>query len=498
MENPPRPSTPLPLLLAPSPPTSPGLSERKIDVVKSERKDTPARALKAIALPNTPPSSPPQLGPGSSEEPESPSPLGVFSVAQLKIRLGLETETPKCGAMTRKERGCRNPRRATEKDELDQALTALLNLTQSSPELPQRLTKLASLVHCHMHDYSTALGRRVVSWSDLFPLGDLDAKIFSAMKRIRDELPEASKTCIGISSKKKQCRLKLSGKTVQTMSHSIQEILKPQVFLRDEVLEIWIQHLREAAFCCYHKNQCLSKAAGWIKAIKTARSLLESSPPPPDTADATNKTTPDQLDTVSSTLREIAKHWKVTGYDTSPLRILSSESWNVKDWSSEKYQDRILVVLENLEGEERRGYVYVYEIKGNEGYVKVGYTEKKTAQERMNEWSETCNRQITGIYPRPVGLERRIHSPALVEILCHADLRTCRVRVDCEACLHPHSEWFQTSPQEAVDVVEKWSRWIDETAGQPGWRDEIKAIVLESADMEHCLESLLQIKICDD
>ncbi|PYI18901.1 hypothetical protein BO99DRAFT_150096 [Aspergillus violaceofuscus CBS 115571] len=206
---------------------------------------------------------------------------------------------------------------------------------------------------------------------------------------------------------------------VQTMSHSIQEILKPQVFLHDEVLKIWIQHLGEAAFCRYHNKQCLDKAAGWIKAFESTRSLLESSPPPPDTADATNKTTQDQLDTVNSTLLETAKHWKVTGYDTSPLRFLSSESWNVKDWSSESYQKRISDVLGKLEAEEREaargtilgGYVYVYEIKGNEGYVKVGYT-KKTARKRMDEWSESCNRQITGLYPRPMDLERRIQSPA--------------------------------------------------------------------------------------
>jgi hypothetical protein len=126
------------------------------------------------------------------------------------------------------------------------------------------------------------------------------------------------------------------------------------------------------------------------------------------------------------------------------------------------------------------GYVYAYEVEGNNGYVKIGYT-TRSVTDRHNEWSFDCNRQTKSLYPpltaaanisssaaattpaaRPVATETAILVPHArrIEALCHAELDHRRIRIYCGACLKQHIEWFNVSAAEVTAVIQKWSRWM--------------------------------------
>jgi hypothetical protein len=58
------------------------------------------------------------------------------------------------------------------------------------------------------------------------------------------------------------------------------------------------------------------------------------------------------------------------------------------------------------------GYVYAYEVEGNPGFVKIGYT-GFTAQKRFDD---------IAFYPIPINTSNTIKNSKLVEALCHAQL----------------------------------------------------------------------------
>lgn len=108
--------------------------------------------------------------------------------------------------------------------------------------------------------------------------------------------------------------------------------------------------------------------------------------------------------------------------------------------------------------DQKDGHVYLYEVEGNKGLVKIGYTGRSTEM-RHKEWSFDCNREPKILYP--------IHSSSVmvpnasrIEALCHAELKHRRIRIYCKACLKQHTEWFEISPAEAIAVIQKWSIWI--------------------------------------
>jgi hypothetical protein len=105
------------------------------------------------------------------------------------------------------------------------------------------------------------------------------------------------------------------------------------------------------------------------------------------------------------------------------------------------------------------GHVYMYEVEGNKGFVKIGYT-AHSVEERHQEWAFDCNRAPKALYPIPSSTVAAVLNARRVETLCHAELDHRRIRIYCKGCLKPHLERFDIPSAEAIGVIQKWSNWM--------------------------------------
>jgi hypothetical protein len=103
------------------------------------------------------------------------------------------------------------------------------------------------------------------------------------------------------------------------------------------------------------------------------------------------------------------------------------------------------------------GYVYVYEVEGNEGFVNIGFT-TQTIKARSGQWKSECGRVPKVLYP--LGAAKKIPHANRVEGLCLAELKYRNLTVICEACPKRHIEWVQVPAAEAIAVIQKWTKWI--------------------------------------
>jgi hypothetical protein len=104
------------------------------------------------------------------------------------------------------------------------------------------------------------------------------------------------------------------------------------------------------------------------------------------------------------------------------------------------------------------GFVYVYEVLGNEGFVKIGYT--TDLETRLGKWRFDCNREVKVLYPIPAASAETVRNAPQVEALCHAELRHRKTTIYCDSCLRKHIEWFEISTAEAIAVVRKWEQCV--------------------------------------
>ncbi|MCJ1387148.1 hypothetical protein MMC17_010277 [Xylographa soralifera] len=173
-------------------------------------------------------------------------------------------------------------------------------------------------------------------------------------------------------------------------------------------------------------------------------------------------------------------------YDTSAFEILA----HVNRLASPTLSHKLIYtkISRPLDAQDLHdGYVYAYEVDGNNGYVKIGYT-TRSVTDRHDEWLFDCNRQTKSLHPPPPPLPAaaaaattNISSDAAaattpatrpaatavltpharrIEALCHAELDHRRIRIYCGACLKQHVEWFDVSAAEVTAVIQKWSRWM--------------------------------------
>lgn len=106
----------------------------------------------------------------------------------------------------------------------------------------------------------------------------------------------------------------------------------------------------------------------------------------------------------------------------------------------------------------------MYQVDGNDGFVKIGFT-SKPIQQRLDEWEADCNRKPRLLYPLPSAGAKPILHAAHVEALCHAELNWFRARIECKTCIKQHIEWFKVSPddvalEQVIAVVRKWWWWM--------------------------------------
>ncbi|GIJ99645.1 hypothetical protein Aspvir_003646 [Aspergillus viridinutans] len=115
-----------------------------------------------------------------------------------------------------------------------------------------------------------------------------------------------------------------------------------------------------------------------------------------------------------------AEYWPAA-YDVSPLSIIE-RSDRLNDYKSpyDKIKRQARSPLDAKLGDLKDGFVYLYEVEGNNGFVKIGYT-SRTTDERHEEWAFACNRTPKLLYPDSPN-RQKVPCARRVEALCHAEL----------------------------------------------------------------------------
>lgn len=462
----------------PSPPNSPPQTKAPIPRLPRVSGDR-ARPPGAVSTaPLSPPATPPRQSSASTvhEQPIE----GNVNAATLRTRLGLGNG--RCGAITKLGRPCRSWSPAANRVGVISQLESMINLTHSSKELEAALDKLVMLVHCKNHDSGLPKKSRIEAWKMEFPVGEASTTnpATSAEKRIRKALDLESTQCIGVlGSTDSRCAGGIGGQRVKNCAATIDEIVNPDVYLDDAYLDDLLKVLETNMYCPQHINeQPLKMVASWKSSIveileehlvkfaesgapertgspSRAPNIQESGSPPTKRSDVLVLRSGSQ--SIPNFDRDLSKFWPAA-YDTSPFEIIE-RSAGLADYKSSYDMINREMTRELGEKDQINGHVYMYEVEGNKGFVKIGYT-ARLVEDRLREWDFHCNRAPRALYPIPSSTVAKVPNARRVEALCHAELDHRRIRIYCKACLKQHLEWFEIPSAEAIAVIQKWSNWM--------------------------------------
>ncbi|KAI4262947.1 MAG: hypothetical protein L6R42_001883 [Xanthoria sp. 1 TBL-2021] len=473
-----------------SPPHSP--PQAKLDVSKARRElenELHSSGAASSLLP-TPPTSPARNASDlMPKEKEPPKNENQMNISNLKSRLDLDGW--RCGGLTKKEKPCTLSIPEENRDRISSQIESMITRTLPPLELESELDKLVMLVHCHHHDHGYPKDLRIDAWTTAFPVIDDDTKlVVSVQKQIKKALGPVSTLCIGVTLKGIRCKQKVGGQKVQNCTKRIDEIVKPEVYSQDAYLDGLLKDLETNMYCHLHMNkQPLKNVASWKSSITEIRNKAESellqsignsapegleslirSENSQDTKNLSTKKsnnflwqnrglqTPRSSRSLSTELdRDPATSWQ-EAYDTTAFNIIARND-RLTDYQSSYCLVRSEVTKPlNLE-DQKDGHVYLYEVEGNKGFVKIGYTGRST-EIRHREWGFDCNRDPKVLYPTDYGSALVVPNARRIEALCHAELDHRRIRIYCQGCLKQHIEWFEISPAEAIAVIQKWSKWM--------------------------------------
>ncbi|SPJ73996.1 uncharacterized protein FTOL_03726 [Fusarium torulosum] len=452
-----------------SPPQTPGVPGNE---------NRPARAVSFSPL--SPPTTPPKQSSAFTLDEKQPAEKRV-NAATLRTRLGLDNKW--CGAPAKTKRPCGKWSPAANRAGVTSQLESMIHLTQSSMELEAALDKLAKLVHCKSHDSGLPKKDRIEAWKETFPIGEASATNPTTLveKRIRKVLVLESTQCIAVvDSADLRCERRIGGQRVNNCALTIDKIVNPDMYLNHSYLEGLLKVLETNMYCCQHINeQPLQKVASWKSSIveileEHLTKLAETGAPEetggpsgaqntqgPSASPSTRRS--DEIESRSESLstlnfdRDLSTYWPAT-YNTSPFVIIV-KSDRLDDYKSSYDIVKREMTRELHEKDQRDGHVYMYEVEGNPGFVKIGYT-TRSVEERLQEWDFDCNRAPKSLYPIPSSTAAAIPNARRVEALCHAELDHRRIRIECDRCLKPHLEWFEIPSTEAIAVIQKWSNWM--------------------------------------
>ncbi|KAL6824266.1 T5orf172 domain-containing protein [Trichoderma sp. SZMC 28015] len=429
-----------------------------------------------------------------------------IDLSVLKYRLNLQEG--RCGCLTQQGKPCKMPTPKENRTKVDSLIESMVALTQSSMELEDRLRKLAELVHCHFHPYERHIEDRVEKWTSIFPTGDakpsipLEKRITIALRR--DYAHCNNRYCIGKTSKQEDCRSKLDGQTMQNYTKTIDEIIQSVACFDDTKVEYLLKVLACNGLCDHHQYQSSKHIELWTSRLVEIRSTyqaktkqLANSSCTLDGSDVSSTTsTTSQPETVqnpmlkNSTEHDLEKRVDLTpidlalpppdrywteAYDESPFKIIKRRD-SPQDPKSSYTEIKANAVrpLEEKWGDLKKGFIYLYTVKGNERLVKIGYTTRNPAT-RHEEWKLSCNREPKSLYESSI-----VPNARRIEALCHAELDYCRISVYCTGCSIQHIEWFEMTPDDAISVIQKWSKWMEshpytETSPESGLKWALKA-----------------------
>jgi hypothetical protein len=366
-------------------------------------------------------------------------------------------------------------------------------------ELEGELDTLAKFVHCKRHESGLPKRNRIEAWIQIFPMGEASAAI-SIEKEILKLLDLQSPQCIRVvDDTGTRCEQKIGGQRVSHCASTIAESIKQEIYLNKFYLNGLLEVLETNMYCPEHiSERSLQKTASWKSKIEGilaehAVKLLEGGAPNetgapckvPNTQSLAESSSASEKDSLASSSgglsipnfdRDLSTYWPNT-YKTSPFDIRErSKRLDAYKSSYKMIRGKINAPLEGMDL--RNGYVYVYEVEGNSGFVKIGYT-TRSVEERLQDWEFDCNRVPKALYPIPSSTATTIPHARRVEALCHAELNHRRIRIDCDCCFKHHLEWFEVSSTEAISIIQKWSNWMAKRPYKSSLRGGSKRIIRE-------------------
>ncbi|KAI1857006.1 uncharacterized protein JN550_013499 [Neoarthrinium moseri] len=421
----------------PSPPSSPPRAETKS--INHEKASQKASDLTDGSWTVPCPSSTSQKG-QLEENSEAPN------ARSLSDRLGLENW--RCGGLTLNKTPCLINIPKANRSKIHQLVESMSSLPESSDGLEAKLDGLAKLVHCRYHKVGKARDLRISQWRMEFPreLNGTKATVITVEQQIRDMIGSVAITCIAEVDPGMPCEQRIGGQKVQNCWRSIDEIVKPEVYFHTHNLNGLLKVLETNMYCSTHEAEALKYTMQWKSKIDKITGFIAE-------ATSTEKA-PQTLDLDFS--RGPAGFWPITN-DDSAFEVIDRCNKSIPPATEIPIYIGIQKVLSNHSPDVQDGFVYIFEVAGNKGLVKIGYT-GASVEERLSRWSFDCNRQAVLLYPLGNGL--KVPNPRRIESLCHAELKHCRIKIYCRVCSKQHIEWFETSPQKAIAVVQKWSHWM--------------------------------------
>jgi T5orf172 domain len=429
----------------PSPPNTPSPARVLINgelARRNERFTTRA----GIYAPPTPPTTPSNNGSiVAVKAMPVPAPMDPEALKTL-LRLG----TGKCGSPTQYEGN--PPCRRYNPSNIESQIESMTTLTQASPELPAQLAKLAELALCKDHRRTDRKAARIKDWTKVFPVGDEEAvpiePIEDQIRSVLDCFPYTSAyTCIGKNRYGTRCGIQIGGNRVRKGKRTVALIIEPENYSNKHNLTFLLNVLAFIMFCHHHQEQIPDWVVEQESRIKTIYRAYPIRGRPLRSTSNTGlahkfRGDPadfwDDADDTSAFITEIE--------EDRPSDCLACYSL---------VRDKMMEPLKEPELDD--GHVYVYEVEGNKGFVKIGFT-TKTIKERSAEWKSQCDRAPRVLYP--LGHAKKIRHANRVEALCLAELKYRNITVICEACPKRHIEWVEVPAAEAIAVIQKWTKWI--------------------------------------
>ncbi|OAA38321.1 DNA-binding protein [Metarhizium rileyi] len=411
----------------------------------------------------------------------------------------------RCSSPTKQGKPCAKWVSKVKRPKIQSTIETIANLHHSSPELRNKLQHLAELVQCHCHGKAYAINLRVAKWLVVFRTAERDDDPAIYLKReIKkalglDSMPrpksEAFTRCIGEiitqkdcslrSIEQEQCPMEVGGQKVHNSIRTIDRIIDVAQSGDDREIEYLVQVLERNRQCQDHNESTLKHTHAWYSDILKIQGRYRASMRKlADTSTAKVSRRPQGCSCVENDQGALcaheannsqkygdpasndaqptwlnvdpAKYWP-TAYDVSPFDIVERKPKTRQSLEQELIKTAGSV-WEVKAGDLTDGYVYLYQVPGNEKYVKIGYTTRDVVS-RQKEWQFSCNREADFLYPKLLAV-RKVRHARRVEALCHKELDSVRICIYCRACLQEHVEWFEITPVDALEVIQKWSKWM--------------------------------------
>lgn len=399
-------------------------------------------------------------------------------VNDLKTRL--ELNTGKCHSITEnRDAFCSlsMPSTATQ-IRIDALVTALAINFDSDDKLEETLRELAQRIHCQCHTGKIYIELRINKWWQAMPADKAGRpRTLPTHRSLRVLEYEFPTCCTGFNKSLNNCGYKLRGEKMLESARLMDQIITCVTAPRTgESLGSLLESLKASLLCPFHDKRRIRSQQGqwileqqdsWITRLEVfendCRAALEESNQ--RIRRATPEPTPSApqpsagLQTPPATPRHAIGSRDARGLDTSAFILFPKSEALSKEEIRKSVQGIATETLDQTtksrnQSEKNPGYLYAYQVDGNKGFVKIGYT-TRDPKLRHAEWQGDCHRKMTVVHQSP-----EIPHAWRAERLVHAELLNQLVRVDCKACRKQHKEWFEIPKDKAIEVIEKWTTWM--------------------------------------